>query len=56
LIDFLIQPKLRKVLVLDSADWDKKRYKEFTGILNMLATFPKEEFILEENRRKLPVP
>jgi hypothetical protein len=35
----MLQPKLGKVLVLDSANWDKSIYKEFISILNMLENF-----------------
>jgi hypothetical protein len=43
----MLQPKLGKVLVLDSVDWDKSRYKEFIS-LNMLA----KSFILHVNHAK----
>jgi hypothetical protein len=36
-IAFMIMPKRGYMLVLDSADFDPDRYKEFVGILNMLA-------------------
>ena len=33
----MIKPKRGRMLVFDSADFDPKTYKEFEGILNMLA-------------------
>ena len=33
----MIKPKKGRILVLDSADFDPKSYKEFEDILNMVA-------------------
>jgi hypothetical protein len=35
----MLQPKREKMLILDSDDFEPRRYKEFISILNMLAKF-----------------
>jgi hypothetical protein len=40
----MLQPNRGKMLVLDSTDFEPRRYKEFISILNMLAKFLSSTF------------
>jgi hypothetical protein len=40
----MLEPKGVKMLILDSADFEPRRYKEFMSILNMLAKFLSSTF------------